>query len=419
VLRISGPQALEAARALGCDAAAPRQATRVRLTAPESKEPLDDGLMLWFPAPASFTGEDVVELHLHGGLAVIAGVVGALAACPGLRAAAPGEFTRRAFENGKLELTQVEGLADLVNAETAAQRRQALRQLGGDFGARCEAWRGSLLRCLGHLEAEIDFVDDDLPSGLIERGRDDVSRLRAEIAGCLDDSGGGERLREGAYVVILGAPNVGKSSLLNRLAGRAAAIVSARAGTTRDVIEVQLDLGGYPVTVADTAGLRAAGDEIESEGVRRATARAEVADLKLIVGDASASEGVVAVGGGGAELVVWNKADLVEGPRCLHRRPGIEVSALTGAGVEALIGAIGALAAERLAEGALAAITRSRHRQALEDCVASLERAGTGVEVELMAEDVRLAVRALGRITGRVDVEDLLDVVFAELCIGK
>ena len=419
MVRLSGSQALAAARALGCGTPAPRRATRVRLVAPDRDEPLDDGLMLWFPAPASFTGEDVVELHLHGGGAVIAGVVEALAAHPGLRAAEPGEFTRRAFENGKLELTQAEGLADLVNAETAAQRRQALRQLGGAFGARCEAWRAALLRSLAHLEAEIDFVDEDLPAGHLDGCRDDIARLRGEIAACLDDGGGGERVREGVDVVILGAPNVGKSSLLNRLAGREAAIVSARAGTTRDVIEVHLELGGYAVTLADTAGLRAAGDEIEGAGVRRATARAELADLKLIVGDASAPHGVVAVGVGGGELMVWNKADLVSPPRCARRPAGLEVSALTGEGIEGLVAAIEAAAAGRLADGAGAAITRVRHRRALEDCAAALARADTAPELELMAEDLRLGVRALGRITGRVDVEDVLDVVFGELCIGK
>ena len=374
--------------------------------------------MLWFPAPASFTGEDVVELHVHGGSAVVAGTIGVLGRCEGLRIAEPGEFTRRAFENGKFDLTQAEALGDLINAETTAQRRQALRQLSGDFGALCNRWRNALVASLAHLEAAIDFPDEDLPEGIADTVANQILGVREEVARYLDDDHRGERLRQGAYVVILGAPNVGKSSLLNRLARREAAIVSARAGTTRDVIEVNMDLGGYPVTLADTAGLRDARDEIEEEGVRRARDRAAIADLCLDVRDASRPNGAAAKASGGENtLIVWNKSDLLDGARTAS--PGHAVSALTGDGIEDLVRAIREVVADEFAGGTTAIITRERHRRSLEACAAAVGRFQAGREIALGAEDLRLAVRALGRITGRVNVEDLLDVVFRDFCIGK
>jgi tRNA modification GTPase len=430
VIRISGPLAGAALRALtGCDLPAPRMATlrKFYAPAPRTLSAIDDGLALWFPAPASFTGEDVAELHIHGGPAVIAAMLQALSQLDlegaGLSAAGPGDFTRRAFDNGKLDLTEVEGLADLIAAETEAQRRQALRQMEGEFGRRVETWRQALLAALARVEAAIDFPEEDLPAGLAASVDDAMRRVAGEIAQQLDDDHRGERLREGLSVVILGAPNAGKSSLLNRLAKREAAIVSAEAGTTRDVIELQLDLDGYPIVLADTAGLRESGNAIETEGVRRALARAAHADLKIVVLDGGdwpqipqASRALI----DGAAILVLNKADLREdGAFAVAGRPAIPVSTLTGAGLPDLLAELAMRCAGLLASGDQPAVTRLRHREALRESLQFLKR-GSGVSaVELKAEDLRLASRALGRITGRFDVEDVLDVIFREFCIGK
>lgn len=425
VVRVSGAAAGEALRALsGRALPVARMAVLTKLRDPATAEALDDALVLWFPAPRSFTGEDVAELHLHGGRAVVAGVVGALGELPGLRPAEPGEFTRRAFENGRMDLTAAEAVADLVHAETAAQRRQALRQMAGALGALYEGWRSRLLRALAHLEADIDFPEEDLPGGVSDAVRPVIEALAAEIAAHLDDRGRGERLRDGLHVAIVGAPNAGKSSLLNALAGREAAIVSSRAGTTRDVIEVHLDVGGYPVVLADTAGLREAKDEIEEEGIRRALDRAGHADLKLAVFDGTewpaldeATQRLV----DDDAMVVVNKVDVRRPPQggTVNGRPVLPVSARTGEGLRALEQGLAAVAADRLAGSGTPALTRARHRSALEDCRASLIRALDAALPELAAEDVRLASRSLGRITGRVDVEDVLDVIFRDFCIGK
>lgn len=425
VIRLSGPEAGAALERLtGRRRPPPRRAVLRRFLRPEGGEVIDRGLALWLPGPASATGEDMAELHCHGGAAVVAALLDAVGAIPGLRPAEPGEFTRRAFENGRLDLTQAEAVADLVAAASEAQRRQALRQMEGELGALYERWRGRLLAALAHLEAAIDFADDDLPEGVAAAVRPVLAEVRGEIAAHLADGHRGERLREGCYVAVLGAPNVGKSSLVNRLARREAAIVSARAGTTRDVVEVHLDLGGFPVVVADTAGLREGGDEIEAEGVRRARARAGSADLKLAMVEATAWPEVDA--GTAAlidadTLVVVNKIDLAPLPAdaCWQGRPVYPLSARSGEGSEALIAALESEVAARLAPGAAPALTRARHRRALENCLAALARAEGAGESELHAEDVRLAMRALGRITGRVDVEDILDIVFSEFCIGK
>jgi tRNA modification GTPase len=429
VVRISGPRAGAALDALtGRARPVPRVATLARLTDPATGEHLDEALVLWFPAPRSFTGEDMAELHLHGSRAVLAAVLAALARLPGLQLAEAGAFTRRAFDAGKLALDEVEGLADLIQAETEAQRRQALRQLAGELGALTERWRERLVRALAHAEAEIDFPEEDLPGGLIAALAPELQALVMEIGRHLDDDRRGERLREGLSIAIIGAPNAGKSSLLNRLARREAAIVSAVAGTTRDVIEVQLDLGGFPVIVADTAGLRdlegtSGQAEIEREGMRRALARAETADLKILVLDAAVSsvDPALARLADAATLVVANKIDIANRAVALPGHRVHALSAKTGAGLDEFLAALQREVAVRLAAADTAApvITRARHRAALVDTVAALERALAGTSPELIAEDLRLAARALGRITGRVGVEDVLDLIFREFCIGK
>ena len=429
VFRVSGPGAARAFVDLTRRALPPpRLAVRVRLRCRATGEVLDDGLGLWFPAPKSFTGEDVAEFHLHGGRAVEAAVTDALRGLEGLRLAEPGEFTRRAFENGKFELTAAEGLADLVNAETEAQRRQARRQLEGELGAIYEGWRRRLIEALAHYEAVIDFTDEELPADLSQKVKHKMLGLKEEISLHLDDNRRGERLRDGIYIAIIGAPNVGKSSLLNALARRDAAIVAETAGTTRDVIEVHLDLGGFPVIVADTAGLREAADGVESEGIRRAEARAADADITLALFDITLwpeldAKTLALVNDD--TVPILNKADLLapgQGPDTKERvggRPVVIASAETGAGMAELLERLESMVSQRIDLAGSPALTRARHRDALEQSVDALGRFAGASEAALAAEDLRLAVRALGRITGRVEVEDILDVIFRDFCIGK
>ena len=422
VLRVSGPAAAESIRHLTKrELPKPRYAALRRIFF--AGERIDDALVLWIPGPRSETGEDMAEFHLHGGRAIASAALGSLTQLPGYRAAGPGDFTRQAFDNGRLDLTQAEAIADLVEAETAAQRRQALRQMDGALGQLYEGWREKLVGSLAHLEAAIDFPDEDLPATVVASLNHNIQWLEREIIQYPDDRHRGERLRDGFSIAILGAPNAGKSSLLNALAGREAAIVSARAGTTRDVIEVHLDIAGYPVILADTAGLRAAGDEIEAEGVRRALARAAAADLKLALFDAvlwpQADAGTLAQIDN-KTLILLSKSDLsnLSAAEVAGRR-AIAVSAKTGAGIPELLAQLETMVIERFAPGELPALTRRRHREALEECRAAIGRAGAAASLELKAEDLRLAARALGRITGRVDVEDILDRIFRDFCIGK
>ena len=430
VIRVSGPGAGAAARALVGDLPPARRAGLRAVR--HAGEVIDQALVLWFAAGASFTGEEVVELHLHGSMAVVQAVLDLLAATPGQRMAEPGEFTRRALENGRLDLAQVEGLADLIDSETEAQRRQALRQMQGDLGRLYDGWRARLIRLLAHQEAAIDFSDEDLPEGVEDAVRVDVAALAAELARHLADDRRGERLREGIRIAIVGPPNAGKSSLLNVLARRDAAIVAATPGTTRDVIEVHLDLAGYPVLLADTAGLREATEAVESEGVRRSLRAAQEADLKLAVFDGALWPEIDAATAALIDdnsIVVVNKNDIARLPEPLatpermNGRGAIPISALTGAGLDALLAGIEAEVARRWGAGGGVALTRVRHRQALERCAACLARiapdGGETATAETIAEDLRLAARELGRITGRVDVEEILDVIFRDFCIGK
>lgn len=431
VVRLSGPQAGMALMALSAKSLPqPRLAQLMRLRHPESQDILDDALVLWFPAPASFTGEDVVELHVHGGPAVIDGVLEALSRLDGLRLAEAGEFTRRAFENAKLDLTQVEGLADLIEAETEAQKKQALRQSEGELGRLYETWRSALIRALAHFEAELDFSDEELPEDLHAAVVGDVRTLLSALQAHLGDGRRGERLRSGVRLAIIGPPNAGKSSLMNALAQRDAAIVSDIAGTTRDVVEVHLNLGGYPLLVADTAGLRESGDVIEQEGVRRARHWAETADLQLAVFDGSdlpdldASTRALLHAG---TVVAVNKSDLCTGPLPTeidgHRVWPLCVK--SGVGLdELLVHLAQRVGAQCRLSADAPAPTRARHRESLTRTVQALERFlardnRQHLGAELEAEDLRLAARELGRITGRVNVEDLLDVIFRDFCIGK
>jgi len=441
VVRISGPQARRALDRLTGRVPQPRQATLVRLREPASGEVIDEALALWFPAPASETGEDVAELQLHGGHAVVAGVLRALSAVEDCRVAEPGEFTRRAFENGKLDLTAVEGLGDLIAAETAAQRRQAFRQLKGLIGDRAETWRQRLIDALALVEARIDFSDEaDVPEDLITPAAKIAHGLRDEISAALADGGRGERLRDGLVVAIAGPPNAGKSTLFNRLARREAAIVSPFAGTTRDVIEVHLELDGYPVTILDTAGIRDSAEPVEQEGVRRARARAAQADLVLWVIDVSADDRAsvesARLKSDAQQWLIENKIDLLEegarrrltAPCQDHQRDEFRfvfsVSSERGEGLDALFGALAAFARNSFAAGEAAIVTRTRHRHVLEETAAALDRAIAESVMqrpreELIAEELRHASWALGRLTGRVDVEEVLDKIFRDFCIGK
>lgn len=429
IVRISGPAAAYVCRCLTRRAPpAPRRAGLRRLRDPRNGETIDDGLLLWFPGPGSFTGEDVLELHVHGGRAVMAALLEALSGLTGLRPAEPGEFTRRAFLNGRLDLTAVEGLADLIDAETRAQARQALRQLDGALGRLYERWRQTLLHALARIEAEIDFApEEEVPENLLETIRPDVCRLSAEIATHLVEGHRGERLRAGLTVAVVGPPNAGKSSLVNRLAERDVAIVTALPGTTRDVLEVHLDLAGYPVTLLDTAGLREAADLVEAEGVRRARERALRADLRLVMFDGAVwphldAEALAMLEA--AALPVLNKCDLkrIDGAIDVRDHAVLPVSCLTGEGIPVLLDRLTEQAARLLATGDEPLLTRARHRAALQDAAASLSRfaaAPADTELALLAEDLRLGARALGRITGKVAVEEVLNQIFSEFCIGK
>lgn len=424
IVRMSGPAAGAALRQLAGKCPAPRVAT-VAMLRDAHGSAIDEAMVLYFPQPFSATGEDVAELHLHGSRAVLVATFAELARIEGMRPADAGEFTRRAFENGKLDLVEAEGLDDLIHADTEAQRRQALRQFKGLLGQRAEDWRHQIIEASALIEAGIDFSDEgDVPEDLIAPAREKIGQLRMEIELTLAASGASERLRDGLVVAIAGPPNAGKSTLLNRLARREAAIVSPYAGTTRDVIEVHLDLDGYPVVLLDTAGIRATSDPVEEEGVRRARERAADADLVLWLTEPTAEPALPAASVGPVWLVM-NKVDLLSGG---PRQPGPDfvgrvfaISARQGQGLADLTAGLGAFAANYFEGSESALVTRARQRALLETAVAALRRAQevqAGAE-ELVAEELRIAAHALGRLLGRVDVEDILDKIFNDFCIGK
>ena len=419
IIRVSGPLAGTALTSLAGRIPSARMATRA-LLCDANQQPIDDAVVLWFPAPASATGEDVAEFHVHGGRAVLAALFAALSAIENVRPAEPGEFTRRAFENGKLDLTEAEGLDDLIHADTDRQRRQALRHLKGLLGDRARDWRAQIIEASALIEAGIDFSDEgDVPAELIAPALAKIKVLLGEIEEVLAAQGRSERLREGLVVAIAGPPNVGKSTLMNQLARREVAIVSPHAGTTRDVIEVQLDLDGYPVTVIDTAGIRQTDDPVEQEGVRRARVRAAEADVVLWMIDAqheqSPQEGAAPV------WTVRNKIDLDAGLAGQQGGADFAISASRGDGMQQLMAALVTFAQDYFGASEAGLIGRMRQRKLLQETAESLRCSirVIGEGEELAAEELRTAAHSLGKLLGRIDVEDVLEAIFREFCIGK
>lgn len=427
VIRVSGSKAHEGLQKLTDNKKIIyRQALLRELKRPVSRETLDNALVIAFKEPHSYTGEDVVEYHLHGGSAVIQGVLETLGGETDYRMAEPGEFTRRAFENGKMDLTEAEAIADLIHAETQLQKNQALSQMSGVLSDIYDGWRDVLVKILAYVEAELEFPDEDLPDNIIDNIAPKISGLANNINAHLNDNRRGERLRNGIHVAVIGAPNAGKSSLVNALVRRDVAIVSEFAGTTRDVIEAHLDIGGYPVILSDTAGLRPdqigmdGQDAIESEGIKRALKIAENADIRIVLYDATQAipdEHSFALEKHKNTIAVLNKVD--QGVKINHPDHPLQISVSNNTGITEFLERLTQEIDGLVGKDDVPVLTRQRHRDALIDCCASLERCLNAPLPELTAEDLRLSIRHLGRITGKVDVEDLLDVVFRDFCIGK
>ena len=426
VLRLSGTGSLPTLKRLtGLSDIMPRHAHYVTLRNPKMQDVIDRGLALYFEGPNSFTGEDVVEFQMHGSLAAIKQLLSVLATLEGLRPAEPGEFTRRAFTNGKMDLMEAEGLADLIDAETSEQKSQAMRQMQGELSGFYNHIRERIIQSLAHLEAYIDFPDEDIPESVLNGLSEKIMVLRSDIRRLLQDERQGERLRDGINVVILGAPNAGKSSLLNVIAKRDVAIVSHQAGTTRDAIEVHLDMCGYPVVLIDTAGIRSSHDEIEAEGIKRALARAESADIKLVLFDGGRwpnfdTKSLQLIDD--KSIMVVNKCDVLS-KRLLEMEPlpknAILLSAATGEGIESLLTELEGRITRFFSTGAAPFITRSRHRALLNTAYDYLGKSMDNKPLELKCEELRLAAQAAGKITGKIQVDDVLDVIFRSFCIGK
>lgn len=422
VVRLSGPRAKHTLATLtGKIDWTPNHAAYVTFKTPDS-DIIDKGLALFFQAPKSFTGEDVAELHVHGSLGVIRELLEVLGRSPGLRPAEPGEFTRRAYANGKMDLLGAEALADLIAAETPAQKTQALAQMQGDASRYYERLRKQTVECLALLEAYIDFPDEDIPESVLNDVTTRIDTLKQTLKETLADNHRGERLREGIRVVILGEPNVGKSSLLNALSRKDAAIVSHQAGTTRDAIEVHLNLGGFPVILVDTAGVRETKDDIEEEGVRRALNCALSADIVLLMCDyasLSAPHSPDIIQHIDKSIIIANKCDLLPVPAAEQRAGVLYISAKTGQGVEALLNTLENRISSLFSSGLSSIITRNRHRRLLESALYNLEQFSLDKPLELACETLRASAQDIGRITGKIAVDDVLDVVFKSFCIGK
>jgi tRNA modification GTPase len=424
VIRISGPNTKYAIECLGSNVGQPRFAKLAKIFHPQTKNLIDECVTIYYQEPASFTGEDIVEMNIHGGRAVLDLTLDALSKIQGLRVAEPGEFSKRRFMNGKMDLTQAEGLMDLINAETEAQHKQALKQLAGELGSLYESWRAQLLKLMSLIEAYIDFPDEDLPADIIKNITKQVSFLNTEITDHLSDNQKGEKLREGFYIAIIGETNVGKSSLMNALAKRDVAIVSDIAGTTRDVIEIRLNIAGYLVTIADTAGLRTSNDFLEKEGINRTLDRAKNADLKILVLDAekyhhTPQELLDLINEN--TVIVINKIDLFDEVKLskIINREAILISAQNGTGLNNLLQEINEYVLNFFSITDAPLITRQRHRENLERCKTCLEMFNLEKDIELAAEDLRLASRYLSSLTGKIDVESVLGEIFSNFCIGK
>ena len=422
IIRISGPNATNALKEFGvASKLLPRFTKFAKLYHPLTLELIDEAIVVWFAAPHSFTGEDVVELHIHGSRAVVNSLIEVLSHIADFRLAEAGEFSLRRFNNGKMDLTQAEGLADLIDAETKHQQRQALRQMSGELEKLYENWRGSIIHLLSLVEAYIDFPDQDLPDYLIAQIDQSVNYLKTSISNHLNDGNKGEKIRDGLYVTIIGAPNVGKSSLLNILAKRDVAIVSNIAGTTRDIIEVKLDINGFSVILADTAGLRESDDVIENEGIKRAIKRAEHSDFKIAIFDASTTIADAATLQllDDKTIVIFNKID--QGIK-LYLGLDLDVlniSLLNNQDVEKILKAIQNKAELDFLPSSDPTITRDRHRKILLQVFDVIANFSLQKDIELIAEDLRIIANLIGQITGRIDLEEVLDQIFSQFCIGK
>lgn len=421
LIRISGNAASTTANILGFKLQKQRLASVAILKDGERK--LDEALVIFFKGPRSYTGEDVMELHVHGGRAVIEAVINTLQKQEGFRIAEPGEFTKRAVLNGKMDLTKAEGINDLIQAETEAQRVQSFAQVDGALSEIAFGWREKAIKIAAHVEAYIDFPDEEIPESTLTSLGDEMSVLIRDIEKGLNDGRRGEILREGFRVAVIGPPNAGKSTLVNWLSKRPVSIISEQPGTTRDVLEASLDLGGYPVIIADTAGLRASTDPIENEGIKRAQEWAKTANSRLILLEPSTEAGFLErlKPNPECDLVVLNKIDLL--PRNFKKEQTLAISLKDEIGLDKLLNGLKKIVSKNMVGQEPPVITRTRHREALQSCLNSIKSAKTALlsdeEPEIVAEELRAATKSLGRVVGAVDVEDLLDVVFGDFCIGK